>query len=83
MPEFKVGDVVVLLADVPNEGLRKGQIGAVVHEFDDPTVAYETEFTDADGRTVAQLALLPNQIRIWKGEQSDANAALTMVTAKA
>ena len=63
MPMFKVGDVVTLLADVPGDGLRKGQVGTVVHEFTEPGLAYETEFADADGRTVAQLALRPGQIR--------------------
>ena len=63
MPVFKVGDAVVLLADIPEQGLCKGQVGTVVVEFRKPRPAYETEFADARGRTMAQLALLPDQIR--------------------
>ena len=62
MSRFKVGDAVVLQVDLPDEGLKKGQLGAVVLEFDQPTIAYETEFCDSEGRTVAQLALRPDQI---------------------
>ena len=62
MPKFEVGDAVILAEDLPEEGLSAGQIGAVVLEFTEPVVAYETEFTDQDGRTLAQLALLPEQI---------------------
>ena len=62
MSQFKVGDTVVLIGDLPEEGLSAGQIGAVVLEFTEPVLAYETEFTDQEGRTLAQLALLPEQI---------------------
>lgn len=62
MSQFKVGDVVTLIMDAPDEGLEAGQIGTVVFGFTEPTIAYEIEFTDEEGRTVAQLALLPSQI---------------------
>ena len=39
------------------------KVGDVVLGFTEPTLAYETEFADAEGRTVAQLALHPGQIR--------------------
>lgn len=62
MPDYQEGDVVVLQQDLPEEGLHHGMTGTVVMRFDTPSVAYETEFCDEDGRTVAQLALLPEQI---------------------
>ena len=62
MQRFKVGDAVVLAESLPEEGLSAGQVGAVVLEFTEPTLAYETEFTDGQGRTLAQVALLPEQI---------------------
>ena len=65
MPKFEVGDAVVLVENLPAEGLSAGQIGAVVLEFTEPVFAYETEFTDQDGRTLAQLALLPEQIELY------------------
>ncbi|MBI3898835.1 MAG: DUF4926 domain-containing protein [Gammaproteobacteria bacterium] len=59
---FKINDTVRLLTDIPGEGLAKGALGVVVAEFSEPEEAYEIEFSDADGETVAQIALLPTQI---------------------
>ncbi len=46
---------------IPEAGLEAGAVGAIVivHE---PGRAYEVEFTDGEGRTVALLALLEEQI---------------------
>lgn len=63
---YKENDVVQLLIDVPNEGLKTGAIGVVVAEFIEPEEAYEIEFSDEVGKTIAQLALLPNQIALLK-----------------
>ena len=56
-------DVVQLAVDLPDEGLTSGAIGTIVDIYSSPNVAYEVEFTDDEGRTVAMLALLPEQIR--------------------
>jgi hypothetical protein len=56
-------DTVRLLVDLPEEGLAAGAIGAVVHVFDKPNLAYEVEFTDGNGRTIAQIPLPPDQLR--------------------
>ncbi len=49
---IKLLDVVALLEEVPEEGLKRGQVGAVVEEWA-PGV-YEVEFSDAlNGRTIA------------------------------
>jgi hypothetical protein len=56
-------DVVRLVVDLPDEGLPAGAVGAVVHVFDKPSLAYEVEFTDDDGRTIAQLPLTPGQVQ--------------------
>jgi hypothetical protein len=58
----RLHDVVRLATDLPDEGLVAGSLGTVVDVFDTPRVAYEVEFADADGRTIAELALLPAQI---------------------
>ena len=55
-------DVVRLMVDLPDEGLSAGAVGAVVHVFEKPSLAYEVEFADEDGRTIAQLPLTPSQI---------------------
>lgn len=56
-------DIVELIADMPEEGLSAGAIGTVVHIFDKPNLAYEVEFTDDSGKTIAQVPLTPDQIR--------------------
>jgi hypothetical protein len=57
-------DVVRLTVDLPEEGLRAGSLGAIVLEFDQPTEAYEVEFTDDQGHTVATRALTPEQFEV-------------------
>ena len=44
-------DVVALLADLPAQGLARGQVGTVVEPLDDRTVL--VEFTDDAGRAYA------------------------------
>jgi hypothetical protein len=55
-------DAVRLAVDLPEEGLVAGAIGTVLDVFTDPALAYEVEFADSDGRTLAELALLPSQL---------------------
>lgn len=52
---FKILDTVVLLRDLPEHGLKAGDMGAVivVHSPD----ALEVEFVAASGRTKALLTL--------------------------
>ena len=59
---FSQYDVVRLTVDLPDEGLAAGATGTIVEIFDAPQRAYEVEFTDDDGATVAQLALEPSQL---------------------
>lgn len=53
-------DVVALTEDVPERGLRRGQVGTVVESLG-PGV-YEVEFSDDSGRTYAMLALREEQL---------------------
>lgn len=55
-------DTVVLKSDIEKYGLKKGDIGAVVHVYDNGKVA-EVEFITAKGKTVAVLTLTPENIR--------------------
>jgi hypothetical protein len=50
-------DVVVLTKDVPEEGLQKGDYGAVVMVHPDGR-AYEVEFVKLNGETIA-VATIP------------------------
>jgi hypothetical protein len=55
-------DIVALLQDLPQEGLRRGQVGTVV-EYLAPEV-FEVEFSDNDGRTYASLSLRADQLMV-------------------
>jgi len=55
-------DTVALLKDLPNENLRRGQVGTVV-ELLAPGV-FEVEFVDNEGRTYAMLALSAEQLMV-------------------
>ena len=55
-------DTVVLTHDIEGHGLKQGDIGAVVHSYNDGA-AFEVEFVTAEGRTVALLTLTRKDIR--------------------
>lgn len=55
-------DTVVLLHDIEEHSLKKGDVGAVVHCYENG-VAFEVEFVTANGETVAVLTLTRNDIR--------------------
>lgn len=54
---FSLFDVVSLVEDIPEEELKSGMIGVVIDIYTDPSPAYEVEFCDDGGKTIAQLAL--------------------------
>lgn len=56
-------DVVVLTHDIESRGLKAGDVGAVVHCYDDKS-GFEVEFVTAEGKTVALLTLTAADIRL-------------------
>jgi hypothetical protein len=54
-------DTVVLDRDLPEHGLRRGDLGAVVHTY--PGDAVEVEFVRASGRTQALVLLQATDVR--------------------
>ncbi len=60
MSEIKYFDCVALLEDLPDENLRRGQVGTIVEIYNSGE-AFEVEFVDRDGRTYGLLALTPEQ----------------------
>lgn len=60
--EFREFDVVVLTEDLPSVGLTAGMTGTVVYVFRMPHLAYEVEFTDPNGATVAVVTVRAHQI---------------------
>ena len=60
MDEIKVLDVVALVENVNEEGLRRGDVGTVVEEWKEGV--FEVEFTDSSGKPYAFAALRPEQL---------------------
>lgn len=52
----------VLIVDIPEKGLQKGDVGVVIEVYGDHE-AYEVEFMTKHGRTIAVETLAPSQIR--------------------
>ena len=60
-------DAVRLKVAKPEHGLAAGAIGAIVMEYETPREAYEVEFVDDEGQTVAMLALTPDEFEVvWR-----------------
>jgi hypothetical protein len=57
-------DVIRLTSPVPEHGLSGGEIGTIVEEFDAPDEAYEVEFADDYGETIAMFSLTPAQFEV-------------------
>ena len=54
-------DVVVLNTDLPAQGLKRGDLGAVVEVYGPDAI--DVEFVAASGRTQALVTLKPSDIR--------------------
>ncbi len=61
-------DTVVLTRDIPAEGLRKGDLGAVVLVHENGA-AYEVEFVTLDGETLAVVTLPAEAVRATTGRE--------------
>ena len=59
--KFETLDTVALNTDIPSEGLRKNDVGAVVQVYEPDGV--EVEFVTAAGRTRAVVTLTVRDIR--------------------
>lgn len=58
-------DVVELLVDLPEAALQAGELGTIVETYG--TYAYEVEFADTEGATLALQALEPEQfVVVWQ-----------------
>jgi len=60
--------LVVLTRDIPESGLYAGDVGAIVHIYGQGA-AYEVEFVDGDGTTIALVTLKSESVRpVGSGE---------------
>ena len=62
MSDIREHDRVVLTTDLAGEKLAAGDVGTVVHVYQDGT-AYEVEFVALDGESVAVVTLERAQVR--------------------
>jgi hypothetical protein len=66
MDNIKEFDVVALTCDLPEHGLKRGDVGTVVLVHGDG-VAFEVEFVGYDGHTLALLTLERDRVRPLHG----------------
>ena len=71
MMRFKTLECVVLARDIPEEGLRAGDLGTVVETYDPDGL--EVEFVTATGDTKAVVTLTSSDVR--KAASTDVLAA--------
>jgi Domain of unknown function (DUF4926) len=58
---YRVLDTVVLNRDLPDNGLRRGDLGAIVEVYEPDGV--EVEFVTASGRTAALVTITADDVR--------------------
>jgi hypothetical protein len=59
---IKEHDRIVLLKDLPEEGIEKFDVGTVVHVYEN-NEAYEVEFMTLNGETVSVVTLPSSDVR--------------------
>ena len=69
MAELEMLSVVALIEDLPEKGLRRGQVGTIVEDLA-PGV-YEVEFSDDRGQTYASIALTADRLMRLYHEPKD------------
>lgn len=60
-------DSVILTTDLPEYGLKKGDVGTVVLKHE--PAGYEVEFMTLDGETLAVVSLVADQVRPIGGRE--------------
>ena len=65
MKEF---DIVVLKSDLPDHGLKSGDIGTVVHKYSGSDAA-EVEFVTGEGSTVGVITLHVSDLRLMRDHE--------------
>jgi hypothetical protein len=59
----RVGDVVQLTQDLPELGLRRGDVGQLCSTWFDPNTAFEVEFQSRSAGSRLRALLMRNQIQ--------------------
>jgi hypothetical protein len=66
---MRLHDMVALLKDLPEKGLKRGQVGTIVASWADNV--YEVEFADTNGVAYAMVALTTEQLMLLYWQPSD------------
>ncbi len=61
---MKQFDVVALVEDMPEQNLKRGQVGTIVEQWE--TTVWEVEFADNHGVTYAMLAVDETQLMLLR-----------------
>ena len=61
-------DLVVLTHDIEEHKLKSGDVGTVVHCYDDKS-GFEVEFVTAEGKTIAVLTLTTDNLRRFENTE--------------
>ena len=69
---MKLLDVVALTENLPERGLRRGQVGTIVEVLAPGT--FEVEFSDLEGRTYASLAVSEKRLMVLHHQRDSAAA---------
>ena len=63
MDSFQLLETVVVMVDIPNEGICAGDVGTIIDMYTQAAPAFEVEFAFANGAPRTMVALAPDQIR--------------------
>ena len=63
---FKLFDTVKTIKALPEVGIAADTVGTIVEVYDQPYRAYEVEFANEHGETIAMLALTAEQVVLDK-----------------
>ncbi len=68
MLKFSLYEDVLLLIDIPEEGMFAGAVGTVVDRHDRPgyEMGYSVEFFDADGTTRGVITVPAHALQRWE-----------------
>ena len=61
-------DTVVVNKDIPDHGIERGDIGVVVHTYEDRS-AVEVEFVSGEGTTLGVITLQSEDVRLMKKDE--------------
>ncbi len=61
-------DTVVVNKDIPDHGIERGDIGVVVHTYEDKS-AVEVEFVSGEGTTLGVITLQSEDVRLMKKDE--------------